>query len=495
MKKFDILIIGSGLGGLECGYILSKQGYSVCILEKNNQIGGCLQTFKRKDITFDTGFHYVGGLDKGQFLNKLFKYFDLMELPWVKMDENGFAEIIFDNKSYLFASGFENFVDTLAKEFPQNRQELDNYAKLLELVGKNIENSLYSNTEKLVSNTSMLKQSAYNHLKENISNKLLRNVISGASLNMELCAEKLPLYTFAQINSSFIQSAWRLRGGGALIAQKLAENIKKMGGNIIENANVTKLIEKNNKIIAAEYNNNEQINANYFISDIHPSQTLSLIPESNSIRKTYRKRITNLNNTFGMFTTHLKLKENTVQYLNKNIFVYNDNNIWNYCSYKPQQNIKGIFISFRAPELDNDYTKNIDILTPMHWNEVCKWENTKVEQRGIDYKTFKSQKAKECISIASKVIPNLEKSIEQYYTSSPLTYKDYTGTTRGTAFGIQKDYNNTMLTILSPKTPISNLLLTGQNLNLHGILGVSVTALLTCGKITGISNLMNNINI
>ena len=40
MNKYDIIIIGSGLGGLQTAYILSKEGYNVCVLEKNHQFGG-----------------------------------------------------------------------------------------------------------------------------------------------------------------------------------------------------------------------------------------------------------------------------------------------------------------------------------------------------------------------------------------------------------------------------------------------------------------------
>ena len=38
--QYDVVIIGAGLGGLLCGAILSKEGMKVCILEKNEQIGG-----------------------------------------------------------------------------------------------------------------------------------------------------------------------------------------------------------------------------------------------------------------------------------------------------------------------------------------------------------------------------------------------------------------------------------------------------------------------
>ena len=68
MKKFDTLIIGSGMGGLVCGNILSRQGYSVCIVEKNKQLGGSLQIYVRDKVIFDSGVHYLGGLDKGQNL-------------------------------------------------------------------------------------------------------------------------------------------------------------------------------------------------------------------------------------------------------------------------------------------------------------------------------------------------------------------------------------------------------------------------------------------
>jgi phytoene dehydrogenase-like protein len=82
--KYDVVIIGSGLGGLQCAYILSQEGYNVCILEKNKQIGGSLQTFRRDNAVFDTGMHYIGSMDEGQVLNRFFRYFRLnISTPWV----------------------------------------------------------------------------------------------------------------------------------------------------------------------------------------------------------------------------------------------------------------------------------------------------------------------------------------------------------------------------------------------------------------------------
>lgn len=89
MSKYDIIIIGSGLGGLECGAILSKEGYNVCVLEKNELFGGCFQTYRRKGHLLDTGIHYIGSLDEGQVMNQFFRYVGIMDhLKVRKLDEN-----------------------------------------------------------------------------------------------------------------------------------------------------------------------------------------------------------------------------------------------------------------------------------------------------------------------------------------------------------------------------------------------------------------------
>ena len=84
MSKYDIIIIGSGLGGLECGAILSKEGFNVCVVEKNAQFGGCFQTYQRKGHLLDTGIHYVGSLDEGQVMNQYFRYFGIMDKLKIK---------------------------------------------------------------------------------------------------------------------------------------------------------------------------------------------------------------------------------------------------------------------------------------------------------------------------------------------------------------------------------------------------------------------------
>ena len=103
-NRYDIAILGTGLGGLVCGYILSKNGYKVLLLEKNAQIGGCLQTFKRFGVKFDTGMHYIGSMLPGQILHRLFHYLNLLDdVPISRLDESGYDVFSIAGRHYQYA--------------------------------------------------------------------------------------------------------------------------------------------------------------------------------------------------------------------------------------------------------------------------------------------------------------------------------------------------------------------------------------------------------
>lgn len=463
-----VVIIGAGLAGLECGYILAKQGFEVTILEHDAHIGGCLQSFRRGDTLFDTGFHYVGGLDEGQALHTIFQYFDLLRLPWQKMDEDCFDEVIIGDSHFPFAQGHERFVEQLSALFPYQRTQLKQYSEFLQQIGRTIFAPLQPDFQ----GNPYFQQSAYQWLCQTITDPLLRQVLSGTSLKMELLPS-LPLYTFAQINNSFIQSAWRLQGGGQQIADSLRASIESMGGKVYTRSTVTRLIEHNGQITQVEINHQERIPAHYVISAIHPSSTIQLIDDCPAIRKIYRKRMTNMENTRGMFTANIILQPRQLPYRNTNLFIHPSNcDLW-------QGSTDSMLVHFYPPEDSSDSLCAMDILTPMSWQEVSQWADKPRGHRGDDYVAFKQEKTDELIRKAAQHIPDLDKAIARVYTSTPLSYAHYTLSPQGSAYGVRKDYNSALTAALSPRTPLPNLFLTGQSLNLHGILGVSMSAILS----------------
>ncbi|MBS1350538.1 MAG: NAD(P)/FAD-dependent oxidoreductase [Bacteroides sp.] len=480
--KYDAVIIGSGLGGLECAHILSKAGMSVLLLERGTQAGGCLQSYRRHGLAFDTGFHYVGGLDEGQSLHSAFRHLGLLRLPWQRLD-NHFDRVTIGNQTFSFAQGYDAFVETLTAAFPAERDALNKYADMLKQCGEQQFDALNPQTGESSVLSRFFETSAYQYLTETFHDPLLINVLCGTSLKMELRKESLPLFTFAHGNGSFIESSWRLKGDGSLIVNSLADGIRMHGGEIICNAEVRELVEKDGKLMHAVCSNGEIYEGTIFISNIHPAVTCNLVKQSSRMKKVYRSRITHLENTFGMFTVSLRIKPQTLRYFNWNQYIYKEPAVWTF--HLKNNPVSGVLVSCRIPEDGSKYVQQVDLLTPMNWSECEQWSHTEVGRRGEDYKAMKKRVADECITLAERFIPGLRDRITGCYTSTPLTYRNYTLTPEGSAYGLRKDFRNPIITLLSPRTPIPNLLLTGQNLMLHGLHGVTMTALFTCAEVLG----------
>ena len=448
MSRHDVIIIGSGL------------------LEQGTQPGGCLQTYRRHGLDFDTGFHYVGGLDEGTPMHAVFRHLGLTALPWVRMDKL-FDRVTIGGRSFAFAQGYDDFVQTLAADFPHERAALQQYVRLLKQASAHESDLLDPDGAADPSFTERLMETnARQYLQELFRDPLLIDVLSGTALKMELRRETLPLFTFAHGHSSYLESSWRLKGGASQLADTLVQGIRAQGGEVLCNAQVAALAGHDGRLSLARCADGTCHEAEFFISSLHPVTTCALAGQSHLLRPAYRRRMAALENTCGMFTASLALKPQAVRYFNHNHYVYARPDVWTL----PQKDghVGGVLVSCRVPDDGSPYTRQIDLLTPMTWQQCLPWQDSRVG-----------------IALAGQVVPELRDAVEHVYTSTPLTYRDYTGTPQGSAYGVRKDCNNPLGTQLSVRTPIDNLLLTGQSLMLHGVHGVTMTALFTCATLLG----------
>ncbi|MCM1514852.1 MAG: NAD(P)-binding protein [Paraprevotella sp.] len=470
MTKVDIIVIGSGLGGLEVALTMAREGRRVMVLERQHQPGGCMQSYRRGKLRLDTGLHYVGGLEPGGQLYDAFVSHGLMDLPWRRMDMDCFEEIHIGGCIFRWPQGTKEFINAMKGYFPHEEKGLDLYNELLE------------STDEIW----LQRTNAWEYLSSIISDPLLVQVLSApATCKMELRKETLPLFTFIHGTAPFIQSSWRLNGDGNMIVGKLQEQIRACGGEILTDKEVVLLQENNGRIAKAVCADGTEYEADYFVSNAHPAVTCSLVGDSLLMKKVFRHRMSMQPNTVGMFTLHLQLRCGTMPYFNHNKLVFTEDNCWDMAVDKTLK-VKGVMITARRPE-KGDYVTNMDILTPMLWETVSGFEGSKLFHRPKAYRELKAEVARQCLEIAETAIPGLGDMVLNTWSSTPLTYKDYNLSPDGSAFGFRKDYANPMMTIVSPKTQIPNLFMTGQSLMLHGLHGVTMTAAYTCQEISRIT--------
>jgi phytoene dehydrogenase-like protein len=498
-EKYDIVIIGSGLGGLVSANILARDGYSVCVLEKNNQFGGNLQTFVRDKNIFDTGVHYIGALDKGQNLYKYFKYLDIMnDLKLKKLDDDKFDVITFDgdDEEYYHAQGYEKFASSLIERFPNEKKAIHTYCKKLQSVCKTF--PLYNLDASTVYDKSILTLKVSDFLDSITENKLLKSVLAGSNF---LYAGEMntPFYVHALSTNSFIQSSWRCVNGGGQISKLLVKKLKEFGGEIYKYQEVSKFGFEEEKLSSVITKKGEIIKADIFISNIEPKLTVKML-EGKGMRKSYVNRIKQIKSGISAFSLYIVFKPQTFRYLNYNYYHFKDSdNIWDVQDYTDSTWPKGYMISMGVRKGQTEWTDSLTAMTYMKFEDVKKWKKTfntiaEESKRGETYEKFKEEKTSIFLMELEKKFPNIRKCIQSIHTSTPLSYRDYIGSNEGAMYGYVKDANNPMRSFLSPKTKLKNLFFTGQSLNMHGILGVTISAVLTCSQIIGREKLMHSIH-
>lgn len=501
MQEYDVIIIGSGLGGLVCANILSKEGWRVLVLEKNKQFGGNLQTFARNRCIFDTGVHYIGGLLPHQNLYRYFKYLGIADkLRIERMDMDAFDVISFDgdDTTYPYAQGYDNFIEQLSKQFPDERLGIQRYIDMLKQAchGYPLYNLRNAPPEHDIGE--FLHITVHDAIKRCTDNPKLQAVLAGSNLLYAGYKDKTPFYVHALSVNSYIESAWRCIGGGSQIAKLLIREIRKAGGEVLKRQEVTAFHYDDKLVSSVTTKDGKTYRGRTFISNVDPKTTLKLIGDF-PIRRTYSNRIRNAEDTTSSFSLYIVFDKRMVPYANQNFYHFqNEQSVWQSIHDEPQDWPTGFMASMSPDNKEPQWADSMSVLTYMDYSEVAPWADTRntvaaEQERGISYEQFKARKAQTILSVLEKRFPGINNHIKATYTATPLTYRDYIGSETGSMYGFVKDVKQPLQNYLPSRTKIKNLLLTGQGVNMHGILGVTISAVMTCSELLGTNYLIEKI--
>ena len=289
----------------------------------------------------------------------------------------------------------------------------------------------------------------------------LQEVLVGNNLLYVGYAET-PFYVHALIMNSYIESAYKCVNGGSQLAKIMVGNIRRQGGEILRNCEVKRIVVEDKQVTCVETSMGNRIYGRHFISNAHPVKTLEMI-DSVAIRGAYRNRLKSLKNTISSFCVHIVLKEKSLPYHNHNYYYFTHGHVWSLTEYTEQNWPLGYALFFTRSSKSSEFADTMTIFSYMKYEDVARWEdtfNTVAVQgdRGQEYEEFKRRKAEHLINKVEERFPGLRQNIKSYYTTSPLSYRDYIGTDDGSLYGFAKDYNDSLKTFISSLTGVCHVL-------------------------------------
>ena len=288
------------------------------------------------------------------------------------------------------------------------------------------------------------------------------------------------------INHSNIEGAASFAGGTQRLADALAEVLRAAGGELLCDARASRLHLSGGSVCTVELNDGEQqLETRWVISDIAPAATFALVDPTPLLRRSFLHRMESLPYTYGLFTAHVRVRPGALPYRNCNHYLYNTPDVWSEQGDFEGCNIPVVLLCMQPSAEEPTQADVVTLMVPMRIQPLEPWFGTRSGRRGADYEAFKRRFAERTLRFAARFFPGLDRGAELLCTSTPLTYLDLTGSPEGSAYGLQKDFNRPVSSLIPVRSRIANLLLTGQNLNVHGMLGVTLSAALTCSELVG----------
>ncbi len=330
----NVIVIGAGLGGLAAAVRLAKKGFSVTILEKNENVGGKVNFVESNGYKFDTG---ASLLTMRHVLEELFEFAekpieDYLEIvPLEPICRYFWADkTIFDASTDL-----QKTENGIAKIEPQ---DAENFRKFLADAKRKYE----------VSEKTFLAYSL-NDLPKLLRPKYLKDLLAISSIrtldahvkSYFLSPKLRQLFNrFATYNGSspfqtpatfalvpyveFGLGAWYARGGMYEIPKALEKLAKEFGARIKTNCTVEKILIENQKAVGVRLESGEIFKSDFVITNADAIETYRSLIDAEERRSFPDKKLEKIEPSSSGFVLLLGVKKQFPQLAHHNIFFSDD---------------------------------------------------------------------------------------------------------------------------------------------------------------------------
>jgi all-trans-retinol 13,14-reductase len=482
--RYDFVVIGAGISGITSAITLAQNGYQVALLEKAGHTAPLLRGFSRRGVHFDTGFHYTGGLGKGEPLELFFRYLGLAEhLGSYPFAAEGSDLFRCEHPGFEFQvpTGYARLQEKLSEAFPAEREAIKSYLDQVRAVCATMP---YLNLDAEIDSNAALRRILGPTLRETLDaltgNRMLKSLFSMHSLLYGVSCDEVSFAQHAAIVGNYYQSTCGIRGGGLRLAGASDARLAELGVDVRCSSEVTGfLVGAGGALSGVRLADGEALACNTAIATVHPRILLELAPEG-TFRPAYRKRLGALEETVSAFLCFAVAKEPLPALAGTNRFLLPDAGCLSELGKRPV-GAGALYLSaaYRAGE---SVPHGFIGICPTQFTTTTPWATSCFGKRPEAYRQFKAEVLGRMQDQIERAYPDLAGNIEFIEGSTPLTLRDFGNTPFGGLYGVKHrvgQYNP------QPVTRIPGLYLAGQAIVAPGVMGAVISGLLACGTILG----------
>ena len=451
MPDFDVIVVGSGMGGMSCAAALARTGHKVLLLEQYSAIGGQSISFTRDGFSWDVGLHYVGGLGPSEP--------DRAVLDWLSQGRIEFAPIgpVYD--TVHFPGGFTLPLSRpeaaqrldLKERFPDRASEIDAWFKAMS-EGAHAMKAIFqirSMPEPFASAVAWWNRDAITRWCGRTLSEVIADTTDDPRLGAVLGAQwgdsggrprtaSFGIHALA-VGSYLKGGAWYPVGGSKSLADHLVPTIEAAGGTVRTKARVTRILIEDDAVVGVETADGTILKAKSVVSDIGARETVAHLLPSERQRLEWSQDILSFGSSLSHFSLFLGFEGDieAAGASRSNHWIYNSwaiDSIWEDLVDQPEP--PGMFVSFASlkdPAHDGGPLRRHagEITALADWSMVERWAGLAPKERGPEYEALKSCVEEAMVAAFARQFPRLAPMIVHRNLATPLATAGITGHERG----------------------------------------------------------------
>jgi all-trans-retinol 13,14-reductase len=490
---FDVIVIGSGMGGMTCAALLAKTGRRVLVLEHHYVPGGFTHSFSRKGYTWDVGVHAVGEVTTKSLPGRLLHALTDGRLEWASLGPT-YDEFHFPGDFHLgFPDSPQRFRDALVGAFPREVEGIERYLAACKQVTRDVQGFFLARM--LPRTTDFLSERVLARAAAPALTRTTAEVIAGFVRDERLQALLTAQWGYygspptrsafamhALVVKHFLYGGYYPVGGSARIAAELLRTVADAGGWTRIVADVEQLLVEAGRVVGVRLRGGEALRAPVVVSAIGVVPTVDrLLPEADR-HAAWADSVRGLSPAPAHVCLYLGFRGDirAAGATSANQWFYetwrHDAEAWPISPQGEPGRCPVLYVSFpslKDPQLAArpDAKHTAEVVTFVRYDDFARWREAKWRRRGADYEALKAAMSRVLLEQLLERLPGLRPLVDYVELSTPLSTEHFVRPWRGSIYGLEPTPRRFATRWLRPRSPLPGLYFAGADMTSVGVVG------------------------